>query len=432
MRHALSVLTVTLLASPALALAQSASADSYTRYELLAPETASFRIIYDVTATTAGAKFYFNAVRRGSEASDESVIDRMTGQPLGFEVVSGEQAIADGERGGDQDGQYIKVHLARPVPEGGEARIRILKTYKDPKSYYREGDLIVFDRSLGIKRNSVVLPAGHELVACNFPSQVIEEADGRVMISFWNNTPGAAPLVVKGRKLSSPRPAATDASAAASATRAAAQPVAAPPPPASPTQAGASRSELTNLRISERAMQDREIVYFLKQPETHAFRLYHDYTESRDGVDRYLNVVRAGSTVSDPAAVVLDTGQKLQTEILRGDEITKARIAIGQAVTPATEVVVIRFDPVKQGQSVRLRIEETYTDPGRYGLVGGELVWHRAFGRPANDVLLPEGWYLTASSIPAAVRQESDGRIRLEFVNPRPDEIDTIIKARRR
>ena len=44
-------------------------------------------------------------------------------------------------------------------------------------------------------------------------------------------------------------------------------------------------------RLSERARQDREIVYFLQPPETHAFDLYHDYTEARPGVGRYLNVV---------------------------------------------------------------------------------------------------------------------------------------------
>jgi hypothetical protein len=68
-------------------------------------------------------------------------------------------------------------------------------------------------------------------------------------------------------------------------------------------------------RRSERAHQDREIVYFLQQPETHAFRLYHDYTESRPGVDKYFNVVRAGSQVSDPSAYVLDTGEKLMTKM---------------------------------------------------------------------------------------------------------------------
>ncbi|HZC86096.1 MAG TPA: hypothetical protein VE266_03815, partial [Steroidobacteraceae bacterium] len=46
-------------------------ADEYTRYELLAPETASFRISYEVTATTAGAKFFYNPIRKGSAASEE-------------------------------------------------------------------------------------------------------------------------------------------------------------------------------------------------------------------------------------------------------------------------------------------------------------------------------------------------------------------------
>jgi hypothetical protein len=46
-------------------------ADHYTRYELLAPGTAKFRIIYEVTATTAGATRYFNPIRRGSMATDE-------------------------------------------------------------------------------------------------------------------------------------------------------------------------------------------------------------------------------------------------------------------------------------------------------------------------------------------------------------------------
>jgi hypothetical protein len=32
--------------------------DEYTQYELLAPATASFKITYEVTATTPGAKFF--------------------------------------------------------------------------------------------------------------------------------------------------------------------------------------------------------------------------------------------------------------------------------------------------------------------------------------------------------------------------------------
>jgi hypothetical protein len=185
-------------------------------------------------------------------------------------------------------------------------------------------------------------------------------------------------------------------------------------------------------RLAERARQTREIVYFLQQPESHAFDLYHDYTESREGTDRYVNVVRRGSTVSKPSARVLETGDALPAEILLGDAITRAGVDIGEEVRPDSEAVVIRFPPVEKGETLRLRISETYTDPGSYRLEGEELVFDRNFGRPRNAVVLPAGWYLTASSIPATVSQLSDGRIRLDFVNPRPDSIDVLIKARRR
>jgi hypothetical protein len=197
---------------------------------------------------------------------------------------------------------------------------------------------------------------------------------------------------------------------------------------AAPPTLGANRAG----RLSERARQDREIVYFLQQPETHAFDLYHDYTESRPGVDRYLNVVRGGSAVSNPSALILDTGEKLNVETMRGARITEAGIDIGEPVTARSEVVVIRFAPVKQGQTVRLRISETYTDAGRYGVVGDELVWDRAFGRPANAMVLPAGWYLTNCSIPATVSTIPDGRVRLDFINPRNDNVEVLVTARRR
>ena len=189
------------LASLAGTSAQAQDSDDYTRYELLAPETAQFRIVYEVTATKPGAPFFFNPIRKGSEASDEAVFDRMSGKPLRFEVVGGKDARAAGQENADLDTSYIKVHLPRPVPEGGEVRLRIDKTYRDPKSYYVEGERIVFARSLGVRRNAVVLPAGYELVACNVPAQVLQQPDGRVMASFVNPGPDAASVVVKGRKL---------------------------------------------------------------------------------------------------------------------------------------------------------------------------------------------------------------------------------------
>src|SRR5580704_11346441 len=159
--------------------------DEYTRYELLEPETASFKIYYEVAATTAGAKFYYNPIRKGSAASDESVFDAMLGTPLHFEVVSGAEARKDPLLpDADLATNYIKVTLARPVPELGQGRLLIVKTYQDPKSYYVDGNTIVFNRPLGIRRNQVVLPPGYEVVALSVPSQILTEQDGRIAISF--------------------------------------------------------------------------------------------------------------------------------------------------------------------------------------------------------------------------------------------------------
>jgi hypothetical protein len=399
-------------------------ADDYTAYELLAPDRQQFRILYDVTATTPGARFFFNAIRKGSEATDERVLDLATGAALKFEVVSGEQARREGLPGAALDTDYIKIWLPRPVPAQGEVRLRIDKTYRDAKSYYREGDAIVFSRSLGIKRNRIVLPPGYELAGCNMPSQVFTEADGRVAVSFFNANPDAATVAVRGRPL--------PASSRIPADRRAGPAAPGPAPPPEPPVSSPTLEQSAVARIAERAFQDREIVYFLQPPATHAFSLYHDYTESRDGVGHYLNVVRPGSTVSDPSAVNLDTGEPLSVETLKGPAITAAKIEIGEPVRDDTEVVVIRFPPVKKGQSTRLRISETYTDPARYGLVGDMLVWRRSFGRPRNAIVLPEGWYLTASSVPATVTMTEDGRVRLDYVNARPDSIDVLVRAAKR
>lgn len=91
-----AVLAIIFFASPGFAQSSVCQTQEYdyTRYELLGPDSAQFRILYEVTATTAGARYFFNAIRRVSVATDESVVDMMTGQPLKWEVVSGKQARA--------------------------------------------------------------------------------------------------------------------------------------------------------------------------------------------------------------------------------------------------------------------------------------------------------------------------------------------------
>jgi len=406
------------LAAPAGAQGlRQTSQDEYTRYELLAPDTAAFKIEYEVTATTAGATSFWNPIRKGSVASDEAVYDMMTGAPLKFAQITGAQAKAHGLGDADLKSDYIEVHLARPVPpDGGQARIRIVKTYKDAKSYFRQGDGIVFDRPLGIRRDAVVLPAGYQLTDCNVPSQVTSEPDGRIRISFMHQAPGPAALIVKAKPgaptgdAAKPRPL-TDARSWE------------PPPPQGPTE---------HERLSERAHQDRDIIYFLQSPESNAFSLSHDYTESREGMDRYLNVVRTGSKVSKPSGKILDTGEALNAEILTGAQLKAAGIPTGDdQVAPDQEVVVTHFAPIKKGQSVRLRLSEIYTAPQSYRLDGDELVLERSFGRPRNSVVLPRGWYLTWLSIPAVVHQTPDGLTQIDFVNGRPDSVDVLIKGKR-
>lgn len=391
------------------------SDDEYTRYELLDPASQSFRILYDVSASTPGAMFYFNPLRKGSEHKVDEVIDRMTGKKLEWTIVSVDDARRAGMIDAENGTDYLKIKMTKPVPVGGENRLRIDKTYKDGASYFIKDDRIVFDRLLGIKRNAIVLPQGYELINCNYPSQIILESDGKLKVSFINTSSQGIAFHLEAKKLANP--------AALLATKNKNIEV------AQPGQGRDKSKARLQFDYPERASQTREIVYFLQQPETNSFRLYHDYTEEKEGIDRYINVVRAGSKASNPSAKMLDTGKELKVETLRGDEINIKKLDIGEPVTPETEVVVIWFDAVKKGQTARLRIEETYTDRNRYVLNGDEFVFDRAFGRPFNTIVLPEGWFLVANAVPAVVDQ-FDGKIRLFYINSSPEDIDVYIKGK--
>lgn len=382
------------------AQSQQARTDEYSRYELLPPDTSSVKMMYEVGATTEGARTYVDAIPAGATASDVAVHDMMTGDALRFAVTP----------------TAITITLARPVPPKGQGRIRIEKTIKNTKAYQRRGDVGTLTASLGAGRHDFVLPAGYELVGCNIPVRVLAEDDGRVKLDLMNVAPGDGTIAISVR--------------AGALTGEAARPKALtnnrswePPPAQGPTE---------RARLAERAHLDRDIVYFLQEPSTNSFSLYHDYTESRPGTDKYINIVRTGSRSSNPSASILDTGEVLKHETLKGAEITAKQIQIGEAVTPETEIVVSYFPPVKPGQSVRLRLSETYTAPQSYRLDGDDLVFERSLGRSRNSVVLPPGWYLTASSIPAVVSETPDKMIRLDFVNNRPDSLDVYIKGRKR
>jgi hypothetical protein len=177
--------------------------DEYSLYELLEPDSASFHILYEVTAIDPGATSFFNPIRKGSTASGESVRDQATSKPLQFEQVSGEEARRAGLDDADLGMSYIRIHLPHPVPaDGGGIRLLIEKTYQDPKSYlHPRPDRITFTRTLGIRRNAIVLPAGYEVIGCNVPAQILTQRDGRLRVSLIHTGPAALPVTIEGRRL---------------------------------------------------------------------------------------------------------------------------------------------------------------------------------------------------------------------------------------
>ena len=182
-----------------------------------------------------------------------------------------------------------------------------------------------------------------------------------------------------------------------------------------------------------RAEQDREISYWLLDPSTHQFRISHDFTVTRVGQKYVHSFVRKGSVVSPDAKMFdLDTGKQLKTYTVPGKDVN----ALGyypDKVDP--DSVAVQGDlehPIAEGQSTRIRVQETYTDPVGYVLKDGELIWTRTLGRPLNYVNLPEGWMLTSVNTPAVITLDEEGRVKLRFTNPHNGDLAIEIKARKR
>ena len=182
-----------------------------------------------------------------------------------------------------------------------------------------------------------------------------------------------------------------------------------------------------------RAEQDREISYWLLDPSTHQFRIFHDFTVTRVGQKSVHSFVRKGSVVSPDAKMIdLDTGKPLKTSTVAGKDVN----ALGYYPEPVEpDSVAVQGDlehAVEEGQSTRVRVQETYTDPVGYVVKDGELVWTRTLGRPLNFVTLPTGWMLTSVNTPAVITLDDEGRIKLRFTNIRNGDLGIVIKARKR
>jgi hypothetical protein len=181
-----------------------------------------------------------------------------------------------------------------------------------------------------------------------------------------------------------------------------------------------------------RAEQDREIHYWLLDPDSHQFRISHDFTIDRPGQKYVHSFVRKGSVVSKSTVIDLNTGKELPTYNVTGKSVN----ALGYYPQPSDpDMVVVQADfdhALAAGESVRVRVIETYTDPAGYTMRDSELVWDRTLGRPFDDVTLPAGWKLSSVSVPAIVSIDSEGRVKCTFTNTRNDEIHVVLKARKR
>nr|HEV7954069.1 hypothetical protein [Candidatus Acidoferrales bacterium] len=182
-----------------------------------------------------------------------------------------------------------------------------------------------------------------------------------------------------------------------------------------------------------RAEQDLEITYWLQDPSTHQFKISHDFTLSRVGQKYAHSFVRAGSAVNpDSKMFNADTGKELKTYTVTGKEVNDLKYYPNPT---APDSVVVQGDldhPIAEGESVRIRVEETYTDAVGYTMDKDELVWKRTLGRPLNLVTLPAGWMLTSLNVPAIISLDDQGRVLMRFTNIRNGDIDVTIRAKRR
>lgn len=176
---------------------------------------------------------------------------------------------------------------------------------------------------------------------------------------------------------------------------------------------------------------DELTVYDLLSPETHKFAIVYDVTATREGAPYFLNPIRRGSVADREHVIDRATGQNLKFDTIDG-KTAKAEGVGGRNTADDDQFLRVHLlKPVAKGSETRIRIYKTYTDAASYSEKDGTLIWERPLGIKRNVVILPRGYELTGSASPAIVSTDSDGRIRLSFLNDRDDQLPVKIIARR-
>ena len=349
--------------------------EAYTEYALLDdPATASFRIMYMPLEKEPGAKILINGTRHGSDGGDIAVWDPRTGKPLEFDYIGGDEAVDRGLPGRFRpEDHYIVAQLTRPVPQGGEARVVIEKTYRDRRTYYADGpDGIVWVRGLSAMRFGVILPTGYLLDSVDIASQLSVLADGRLKLALANPSGRGSPVTIR---------------------------------------ASTSEIEFVANPPADRVFDEDKTLYDLAAPSTHRFRIEHTVVDSTPGADSRLDPVFA--SLDELEVIDLDTAQILETNA-REDGSTHVRRPL------------LITNP---RQSVRLKLKGVAEDPG-YRVEAGELVFARVLHGLRNTVWLPPGWEVSRISQPGTIGRHQD-RVFVAFINILDvDGLDIEVRAR--
>ena len=162
-RSVLFVAAFALMATPA--AAQNRAEDEYTRYELLAPETVELQDHLRPGGGHAGSEGVLQ--RDPQHHSGERPVGDRPDDGRGAQDQRSDRAARRAARASKK--QSSRLATCRWSSRGrcrpaAKSRIRIHKTYKDAPTYHREGDAVVFNRALTVKRDIVVLPANYEIL----------------------------------------------------------------------------------------------------------------------------------------------------------------------------------------------------------------------------------------------------------------------------
>jgi hypothetical protein len=175
---------------------------------------------------------------------------------------------------------------------------------------------------------------------------------------------------------------------------------------------------------------DEFTLYELLPPQSHQFAITYDVTQATEGAALFFNPIRVGSIATKERVIARASGEDLKFEVVSGKEAKTSGLVAASTADDAQFIRVHLPGPVPKGGQTRIRIIKTYTDAKSYDVKDGLLVFERPLGIKRNVVLLPKGWELVGCGSPGIVSTDTDGRVRVSFLNDRDDQLPVKLVAR--